>query len=456
MRFTVNCNLIIRRIIMSGPRYDNSQPPPYNPDALHSVYTLAEAKASGLTAAPRVEKAVNEMKSDAYAAQMGNSSIDYFAGLQDVFERNEILLGLIDKVLGLKNHAFHFKIDDSGSMREPSSNPPLSRWQDAEARLHAIIDILSYVPTRKITLSYLNSQHRIVLDRTGKTPQEFVAYAHKQIQQLFLRQPSGTTPILENIKQMIDESDGDTMNYILTDGEPSGGAEEIRQIKDVLFQRPNPASTPFTFLSLSNLLVDRRWMHEIEEEAENKYFVAAVPDYEDEKQEVIRNQGAFFAYPKGLWLICNIAAAKNPYDLDALDQHAPLTKLTLEGIFGVQYTDEYYRRYFDQHPNAKRVFAADFDLFLRKEVAFQIPSVKLFDDVLAEALKKDMDNDDDNSEDRETQYAEQVVLQYFRNRRQMPRVSELGNWGVARNDREFRGGVEANDKVEECCRCSLM
>lgn len=436
----------------SSSRIDNSQPPPY-PDALVPIYSLAEAKATGLTAAPRVEKAFNEMKSDAYAAEMGGVPIDYFSGLQDIFARNEIPLGLIDKILALKGYAFHFKIDDSGSMRLQSSNPLLTRWQDAEARLHTMIDILSYVPTDSITLSHLNSSYKITLDRTGKNPHEFAEFAHKEISKLFARQPAGTTPILENMKQMFNEAKGNTMHYILTDGEPSGGAEEIRQIKDLLFQRTNPGNNPFTFLSLSE---DHPWMHEIEEEAENKYFVAAVPDYNDEKNEVLKNQGKNFPYPKGLWLLCNIAAAKNPYDLDALDQHAPLTKLTIEGLFGRLYSEEEYQRYFDKHPNARRVFGPDYDLFLKKEAAFEIPSVKLFEDVLAEALKRDMDNDDDNSEDREIRYAEQVVAEYFQNRRQIPRVSQLGKWGAAKNDNEFRGANQENDKVQECCRCSVM
>ena len=73
-------------------------------------------------------------------------------------------------------------------------------------------------------------------------------------------------------------------------------------------------------------------------------------DYADEKKEVISKQGASFPYSKGMWLICQLVAAINPHDLDALDEHLPLSKFTLDNILGRKTSSQEYQYYFQHCP----------------------------------------------------------------------------------------------------------
>lgn len=423
-------------------------------EALVPVYTLSDIQAvgvvTGLPVPNNIQSAYDAMDRPDYMAGFGVSSSvvpgGLFAGLEAIFQQNEIPIGLMDKLIPLQEYALHFKIDDSGSMVSDSnlsrSEAPsymqnvgdarksmMNRWQEAEDRLHTLVDVLCFVPTGPITLSFLNDQDRITLDRTGKSPEEFAADAHQIISAIFReKQPAGRTPIYSSMCGMLDEaqrSSGKTMHYLLTDGEPDGGAEDIRRIKDLLVRR-DANRNPFTFLGCSNNREDHRWMHEVEEIAP---LVASLPDYRDERIEVLNDQGPGFPYSRGFWLLCNLVAAINPNDLDAMDQHEPLTKTTIENLLGRGITGEEYRRYWNAHPNARRVFEPDYQAFLEVPYARMIPSVALFQRTLANLLSRDMDRGEDDTDDLEERMAEETVMRARRNGElSQSRVSQAGMW----------------------------
>jgi len=397
------------------------------------VYNYASAEpVVGQPLHKSVQSAVDKMKSETYANAFGTAQPvngdALFQGLSDIFNQQEIPLGLMNKLLNLDGYSMHFKIDDSGSMTSSSSLPRknassymqgvgdtrkemLTRWEEAENRLHILFDLISFVPTGSITLSFLNRREMIILDRAQKSPEEFAAYAHDKIKATFGTRPAGETPIHRNMQNMLqqalpNQNARTTMHYLLTDGEPSGGEEEIRNIKELLKKR-NAQCNPFTFLCCSNDPGHTDWMHELEEVAPS---VAALRNFLAEKDEVLKDQGSAFRYTYGFWLLANIAAAVNPNDLDAMDQHAPLTKLTIENLYGREITEAEYRRYFDKHPNANRVFGPDYELFLTCEIARQIPSVAYFDRVLAQLLENDIDKGEDDTDETEERAAEQSVI----------------------------------------------
>lgn len=118
----------------------------------------------------------------------------------------------------------------------------------------------------------------------------------------------------------------------------------------------------------------------------------------DESREVLADQGAALPYTRGFWLICQLVAAMNPDDLDAMDESVPLTKATLDNLLGVQHNEESYRHYFncfveaqqskmvekDEHGRTKqssllkRSTQWNYQEFLRAPVAKQIPQVQKF------------------------------------------------------------------------------
>jgi hypothetical protein len=234
---------------------------------------------------------------------------------------------------------------------------------------------------------------------------------------------------------------GNSNCYLLTDGEPNSyGSEEddrereIRDITNLLVNRPNPITTPFTFLCCSGNPEDTLWMHEIEEIAcrQNRFsYIAALQNFYSERREVLNDQGETFPYNRGLWLMAGLLASKNPNDLDALDQHAPLTKRTIEELIGRTLTEQEYRSYFDTHPNAVWLFAEDYNAFLSQDIARNIPSVAFFDSTLGDQLQKDINNNDDTSEPRAINYTEEAVLIQFGRRRPPELIQSRRNFWLS-------------------------
>jgi hypothetical protein len=361
-------------------------------------------------------------------------------GLSQLFVQNEIPIGLMGHLLPLRWYVLHFVIDDSGSMTYQSNlkrggasqycniqcspDAYLSRWQEAEDRLHILFDLVAYVPVKDIIISFLNSTRKIVLTHDGKTPAEFMSYAHSEIYNVFRQvSPSNGTPLYSAMYTSINNalrSGIPTSFYFVTDGAPSGGAREIRQIENLLVsgRGNNLKLYPVTFLSCSNSPRDIEWMHESEEVSQ---YVATLHDFIDEQLEVYNDQGPIFPYSRGLWLLANLVATFDADGLDAMDQHVPLTKSVLDNLLGRVHSKEEYREYFVNHPtwtgglvtrtnayvrHRTRVFEDDYDLFLNSVTEGEIPSVIYFRSNLSSRLKRDIDNEDDNSEAIEIQNVE--------------------------------------------------
>lgn len=310
-------------------------------------------------------------------------------GLSNIFARYEVPVGLINKLLALTEYALNFIVDDSGSMindtdalvnqasdqmkqlidpygqRANSYKKVMTRWEEAQDRLHILVDMLAYIPTSPITIRFLNRNDKIILDHTGKSIEQFAQEAHEKIKQHFAKGPSGGTPIYGTLRESFKPTTTPTMHYLLTDGEPSDAS--IEEVKDLILRRPNPKNSPLTFLSCTN--ENAKWMKEIEGDAP---FTAELDDYISERQEVVDEQGEVFPFSRGFWLLCQLVAAINPYDLDALDESTPFTKKTLDDLMGRRLTQEEYLHYFTHNPNAHK-FMHLRDQFAREDVlAYQV------------------------------------------------------------------------------------
>lgn len=141
------------------------------------------------------------------------------------------------------------------------------------------MDLLAYVPTQQIRLSFLNHPDIICLQRQGKSPLDFKNYAHFTISQVVITlmnefhfrifitlilyiqvfqrlRPINGTPLYEKMQEMIRGAvrrGAPTMHYVITDGSPNGGARDIKMIERLLLnERGDPAQHPVTFLSCSN------------------------------------------------------------------------------------------------------------------------------------------------------------------------------------------------------------
>lgn len=292
------------------------------------------------------------------AAEAGMEADTMIDELGDLLEKYEIPIGLTNKLMLLSEYqSLEFIIDDSGSMRldtdtiDPITRKPMSRWAEAQVRLKAMIEIIAYVPFEQIGIEFLNRKDRISLTRNGQAPQQFMATAYGQIDAIFARKPQGSTPALEKIQESLLRGQGSNIaRYFFGDGKPNGGSVAIQEIIQILKARNNPAENPVTFLSCTNDDDAVEWMKDAEEVAP---YCSEADDFADEAREVLKDQGVALPYSKGFHLICELVAAMNPDDLDALDESVPFTKFTLDNLLGIVSNDASYQHYFDKFLEAQ-------------------------------------------------------------------------------------------------------
>lgn len=318
-----------------------------------------------------------------------------------LLNKYEVPMGLMNKLMMLSEYdSLEFIIDDSGSMSMQSdtvsiqTGRPQTRWQEAHQRLKEMVEVLAYVPFNKIEICFLNRPDNIVLQREGRDPKSFLLDAHGRIDSVFRQGPSGMTPVLEKLQDSMIRGQGSSISrYIFGDGLPNGGQQAQTEMLNICMRRTNPVGNPITFISCTNEDAAVEWMKDIEEVAP---YCSESDDYGDEAREVLRDQGVALPYSPGFHLICQLVAAMNPDDLDAMDESIPFTKTTLDNLLGVQHNEESYRHYFNcfQEAQRKRTIEGDSDKFkkhfkwnyeefLRAPVARDIPQVREFKDHLA-------------------------------------------------------------------------
>lgn len=315
--------------------------------------------------------------------------------LGQVFAKYEVPIGLVNKLLALQGYKLNFIIDDSGSMKSSSDvflnqasdyvkansggSRFMTRWQEAQDRLHIMIDLLAYIPTHEATINFLNRGNKIVLNRQGKTPEQFARDAHEQIKNAFAQDPDGGTPIFDRLTKAFkqgNQSTLPTMQYLFTDGVPDGGGPaDIARIRDLVIRR-DADKNPLTFMSCTDQDQETGWMKAIDEDNRTKN-VAEVDDFEDEKNEVLAKQGPAMPFSKGTWLLCQLVAAID-HDLDAIDESKPCTKKTMNDLMGRKLNDQEYKYYFDNNPSAQKFYANLYDQFKREDiVASALPDLHL-------------------------------------------------------------------------------
>jgi hypothetical protein len=251
--------------------------------------TEAQQIATGapMTLAPSTISTFEAVQDDAFAGKFQDDRVDgadLLEGLTNYFVQFEVPIGLLNKLLLLQHYKLHFIIDDSGSMRSPTdtmmsdavpsllrngltANPqqPMTRWQEAENRLHIMMDVLAYIPTQDITIFFLNAPNIIQLTRAGNTPEAFKSQAHSQIIQAFstidVKYKTPTRRALLRSFEIAASQPAPTMHYLLTDGVPTDGT--VEEISALITNRYNPAANPMTLISCTNEDSESEWMKEV-------------------------------------------------------------------------------------------------------------------------------------------------------------------------------------------------
>ncbi|CAE7702659.1 unnamed protein product [Symbiodinium microadriaticum] len=217
--------------------------------------------------------------------------------------------------------------------------------------MHIIVDILAYIPTKQIVISFLNARNVITLSRDGHSIESFKAEAHSSLSNAFstieVKYKTPTFRVLSEAFEAAAAFPDPTAHYLLTDGVPSD--QPAAAVAQLIATRASPSRNPLTLMSCTNEDSEVEWMKQIEETAP---FVSELDDYHDEKAEVMGDQGSAFPYTKGFWIVSLLVASINPEDLDAIDENLPFSKYTLDDLLGRTHTPQEYQFYFERNPHA--------------------------------------------------------------------------------------------------------
>lgn len=324
------------------------------------------------------------------------------------FAKYETPIGMINRLLMLQDRDLNFIIDDSGSMaantdvtlqeatsyvrgNRPASSAFLTRWEEVEDRLHIIFDLLAFLPTKSINITFLNSPliittkpvasstpNVIQLNRGERSLEEQKNYLHDVLRNVFTQKvrPSGRTPTYQALKKSFDQTSVPAMHYLFTDGAPSDAMgnvteAEAQRVSNLIVGRNHPELNPVCLISCTDDDKQTQWMKAVDSHPHTT-FVAEVDDFKDECEEVIRKQGLALPYTRGLWILSQLAGPISPHDLDALDENLPLTKSTLDNVLGRQLTPVEYQYYFVRHPSAD-LYLNEYALFLNKDTVARMP-----------------------------------------------------------------------------------
>jgi len=370
------------------------------------------ALASGAQERPLAESTnatVQMMQEPDMAAKVGLHTDELVDGLGAIFQRNEIPMGLMNKLIMLSEFdKLEFLVDDSGSMQcdsdtKDTNGRTQSRWSEAQGRIQSMVEVLAYVPIQKLEVRFLNRPTTISLSRNPQErPEQFIQNSMQKINDAFRSGPQGGTPVRQKLDESLRQGAGQKVaRYIFCDGQPNGGTADQVAITNMLIHRPNPSMNPVTLLSCTNEDNQVEWMKEAEEAAP---YCAELDDFADEAREVALDQGNAFPFTQGFHLISQLVAAMNPHDLDAMDESVPFTRTTLSNLLGVQSSDEEYQQYFDgfltaqqNRPTLKAIdkikhdapFRAHYNDFMQAPMADQIPMVQVFKQYIKDAVAQD-------------------------------------------------------------------
>ena len=376
--------------------------------SIQQVQEMSQDTTMALTLPHTTVTAIALVQSDEYRSNFSQEHPENEGELLEEISREfnklELSLGLLEKLSLLKGRHLNFWLDDSGSMAGFSDVPfseahpalkslydsssaqhkkriadiakisgPLmmTRWAEEQNRLHIFVDLLAYIPTGPISFTFINKLSNTLTvtpeQRRQMTPTQFKEQMHNTLCQLFNRAPTGSTPLNKTLIHAFQNTSVSMVHYLMTDGEPSdclkthlaelietrglGYRNKAWDIKNVPADVMHKATlNPLILISCTNDSSEVAYFKEIDETAP---MVAEIDDFNEEKKEVISKQGNAFPFTKGLWILCQLVAALDPYGLDKLDEPEYLSMEFLSLFVGRELTANDYNYYKQYHSKTK-------------------------------------------------------------------------------------------------------
>mmetsp|Transcript_59396 Transcript_59396/g.191995 ORF Transcript_59396/g.191995 Transcript_59396/m.191995 type:complete len:281 (+) Transcript_59396:64-906(+) len=219
--------------------------------------------------------------------------------LQAALDRFEITIAEANDLVVLSDYEIVVVADDSGSMVGPSQPPHLrtigeqkhTRWEELKATVAEMVEIATCFHDRGIDIFFLNREP--LLQVKHATDSAFV--------QAFEENPAGKTPLTETLRRVCQNAgqhhdERKMLLFVLTDGEPNGGAEPCMK---ALRELTSTGHVKIQIMAVTPEEEEIEWLNHMDRELKT---VDVTDDYYAEKQQVLKS-GIVTTFTRGDWVM---------------------------------------------------------------------------------------------------------------------------------------------------------
>lgn len=258
-------------------------------------------------------------------------------------------LWLAYRLASLSEYELDFIIDNSVSMnkydgmRDPETNSPMTRLQEAIYRLGNIAELLSYIPVKGITLRNLSDNHvPEIINCQAPPPQEISNQIKGYLNRVYLSPRSPTTPLYTALLASIQEnvsSSNPRIIYVLNDGQPNGRGNSS-DVCNLLERGRIHEKNPVCLIACTDDEDSIGWMNS----ADSIGSVHVVDDYESEKRGIQAKQGQGFPVTEGFYAMSSLLGAIDRL-FDYADENYIYSHKDYQEILGRKVTPAEYEKY---------------------------------------------------------------------------------------------------------------
>lgn len=326
-------------------------------------------------------------------------------GINRFCQEKDLPIGMGMFLIDLADRDIEFNLDNSGSMLRDSDDQSVgyksTRLDEATNQIKALVEILSYIPGRTLTLTTLNdingpTQTAVTFDTSSHNFRKDVDKWLKSVRAL------GSTPLNNayagiSTRTAAREQNGKNSTCVLfSDGGPTDKdktlalhrvphrtlaqrpgivqSESVRSMMYSMVNRRDPERTAITIRQCSNVAAEIAWTNMADAICQS---LNAIDDFDAEEEKVLSRHGASFPFNRAMYDISLLLP--NNKLLDSLNEEGIFSKIELEKVTGKEMTNAEYDQYFDQ------AYAAQYD---KDSENIQCQSIAEFSPV-AWALKTD-------------------------------------------------------------------
>lgn len=220
--------------------------------------------------------------------------------LQQVLDRFEVSIAEANDLVALQDYEIILIVDDSGSMSLPaapasqrtlSSAGPATRWDELKTTVALIVDIATCFDPSGLDFFFLNRGYLQGI-RSSQDPQFLSAFASG---------PRGSTPLTESLRMVANEYRGEkpVLLFILTDGEPNGGAKAFeKELKKLVTKKTTDRTFKVQIMACTGDDDAVGYLNDIDEKFGK---VDVTDDYYSEMQEVLKKTRRVNRFTRGDW-----------------------------------------------------------------------------------------------------------------------------------------------------------